>query len=52
MAILTQKSCADIQFSLINPKRVDLIEFKNVKNTRHYTEDPDEAADILLENIK
>ena len=25
MAILTQKSCADIQFSLINPKRVDLL---------------------------
>lgn len=52
MTILTQKSCADIQFSLINPKRVDLVEFKNVKNTQHYTEDPAEATEILLENLK
>ena len=52
MTILTQKSCADIQFSLINPKRVDLVEFQKVKNTKHYTEDPEEATDILLENIE
>lgn len=52
MTVLTQKSCADIQFSLINPKRVDLIEFQKVKNTKHYTEDPEEATDILLENIE
>lgn len=51
MTILTQKSCADVQFSLINPKRVDLVEFQNVKNTKHYTEDSTEATDILLENI-
>ena len=52
MTVLTQKSCADIQFSLINPKRVDLIEFQKVKNTKHYTEDPEEATEILLENIE
>lgn len=52
MTILTQKSCADIQFSLINPKRVDLVEFQKVKNTKHYTEDPTQATDILLENIE
>ena len=52
MTILTQKSCADIQFSLINPKRVDLAEFKNVKNTKHYTEIESEATDILLDNIE
>lgn len=52
MTILTQKSCADIQFSLINPKIVDLVEFQKVKNTKHYTEDPEEATDILLENIE
>ena len=52
MTILTQKSCADIQFSLINPKIVDLMEWKNCKNTKHYTEDPADATDILLENIE
>lgn len=52
MTVLTQKSCADIQFSLINPKRVDLVEFKQVKNTKHYTEDPAEATEILLENLE
>lgn len=52
MTILTQKSCADIQFSLINPKRVDLVEFKNVKNTKHYTEIESEATDILIANIE
>lgn len=52
MTILTQKSCADIQFSLINPKRVDLVEFQQVKNVKHYTEDPTDATDILLENIE
>lgn len=52
MTILTQKSCADIQFSLINPKRVDLVEFQKVKNTKHYTEDPTQATEILLENIE
>ena len=52
MTVLTQKSCADIQFSLINPKRVDLVEFQRVKNLVHYTEDPEEATDILLENIE
>ena len=52
MTVLTQKSCADIQFSLINPKRVDLIEFQKVKNIKHYTEDPEEATEILLENIE
>lgn len=52
MTVLTQKSIADIQFSLINPKRVDLVEFKNVKNTKHYTEDATEATNILLENIE
>ena len=52
MTVLTQKSCADIQFSLINPKRVDLVEFQRVKNTKHYTEDPEEATDILLDNIE
>jgi len=52
MTILTQKSCADIQFSLINPKRVDLVEFQQVKNVKHYTEDPSEATDILLDNIE
>lgn len=52
MTVLTQKSCADIQFSLINPKRVDLVEFKAVKNTKHYTEDSTEATDILLDNIE
>lgn len=52
MTILTQKSCADIQFSLINPKRVDLVEFQRVKNLVHYSEDPTDATDILLENIE
>lgn len=52
MTILTQKSCADIQFSLINPKRVDLVEFQKVKNVKHYTEDPTQATEILLENIE
>ena len=52
MTILTQKSCADIQFSLINPKRVDLIEWSQVKNVKHYSEDPGEATDILLDNVE
>lgn len=52
MTVLTQKSIADIQFSLINPKIVDLVEFQNVKNTKHYTENPTEATEILLENIE
>lgn len=52
MTVLVQKSVADIQFSLINPKRVDLVEFKKCKNTKHYTEDSEEAVDILLENIE
>ena len=53
MTILTQKSCADIQFSLINPKIVDLVEWKkNVKNVVHYTEDSTEATEILLDNIE
>ena len=53
MTILTQKSCADIQFSLINPKIVDLVEWKkNVKNVVHYTESATEAEDILLDNIE
>lgn len=52
MTILTQKSCADIQFSLINPKKVDLVEWEHVKNTKHYTEDSSQATDILLENIE
>lgn len=52
MTVLTQKSCADIQFSLINPKRVDLVEFQRVKNIKHYSEDPTDATDILLENIE
>ena len=52
MTVLTQKSCADIQFSLINPKRVDLIEWEQVKNVKHYSEDPGEATEILLENLE
>lgn len=52
MTVLTQKSCADIQFSLINPKRVDLVEFQRVKNLVHYSEDPTDATEILLENIE
>ena len=52
MSVLTQKSCADIQFSLINPKIVDLVEFKQVKNLVHYTENANEATDILLDNIE
>lgn len=52
MTVLTQKSIADIQFSLINPKIVDLVEWKQVKNVKHYTEDSTEATDILLENIE
>ena len=53
MTVLTQKSCADIQFSLINPKIVDLVEWKkNVKNVVHYTENANEATDILLDNIE
>ena len=53
MSVLTQKSCADIQFSLINPKIVDLVEWKkNVKNVVHYTESATEATDILLDNIE
>lgn len=52
MTVLTQKSCADIQFSLINPKRVDLVEFQQVKNVKHYTEDSTDATDILLDNIE
>ena len=52
MTVLTQKSCADIQFSLINPKRVDLVEFQRVKNIKHYTEDATDATDILLDNIE
>jgi len=52
MTVLTQKSCADIQFSLINPKRVDLLEWEHVKNIKHYTEDSAQATDILLDNIE
>ena len=52
MTVLTQKSCADIQFSLINPKIVDLVEWKQVKNVKHYTEDSTEATEILLDNIE
>ena len=52
MTVLTQKSCADIQFSLINPKIVDLVEWKQVKNVKHYSENSTEATDILLDNIE
>ena len=52
MTVLTQKSCADIQFSLINPKIVDLVEWKQVKNVKHYTEDSTEGTEILLDNIE
>lgn len=50
--MLIQKSVADIQLSLIDIKKVDLIEFKNCKNTLHYTNNEEDANDILLQNAE
>lgn len=51
LTILSNKSASDVQFSLLNIKNVDLNEFKDVKNTIHYTVDEDESIDILDDNI-
>lgn len=50
LSMLVKKSVADIQFSLINIKNVDLNEFENCKNTIHYTTDEEKANNILIEN--
>lgn len=49
--MLVQKSVADVQLSWINIKKVDGNEFKNCRNTIHYTEDEEDANDILLQNV-
>lgn len=49
---LTTLSRADVRFSIINTKIVDLIEFKEVKNTEYYTEKDDEVVDILHKNLE
>lgn len=51
LSMLVQKSVADVQLSLINIKKVDLNEFENCKNTIHYTDEGDDANDILIENV-
>ncbi|MEG1312482.1 MAG: FtsK/SpoIIIE domain-containing protein [Romboutsia sp.] len=51
LSMLVQKSVADIQFSLINIKKVDLNEFENCKNTIHYTDEEEDANEILLQNV-
>lgn len=50
--MLIQKSVADVQLSLIDIKKVDLIEFKNCKNTIHYTNNEEDANEILIQNIE
>ena len=50
--ILIQKSVADVQLSWINIKKVDGIEFKDCKNVVHYTENEEEATDILIKNVE
>lgn len=52
MTCLVQKSAADVQFDLLNEKRVDLVEFKDCKNTVNYTEDVEHANTILLDVIE
>ena len=50
--MLIQKSVADVQLSWINIKKVDGNDFKNCKNVVHYTEEENEANDILIENAE
>ena len=52
LTMCIQKSIADIQLSLINIKKVDLIEFRDCKNTVHYTEEEEDAKTILLQNFE
>lgn len=47
MCYLVKKSCSDILLDIFNEKRVDLIEFKNCKNVVGYTEDPEDAEEML-----
>ena len=49
---LVSKSIRDVTLDLLNEKRVDLIEFKECKNILNYTEDTEEAYDILKLVIK
>lgn len=50
--IIIQKSVADVQLSWINIKKVDGKEFENCKNIIHYTENEEDANEILLKNIE
>lgn len=52
MCQLVSKSIRDVNLDLLNEKRVDLIEFKDCKNVLNYTEDTEEAHDILKSVIK
>ena len=49
---LVMKRKCDVVLDLINEKRVDLFEFRNCKNIIHYTENRDEAEDILFDAIQ
>lgn len=49
---LIMKRKCDVVLDLINEKRVDLFEFRNCKNVIHYTENRDEAEDILFDAIQ
>ena len=49
---LVMKRKCDVVLDLINEKRVDLFEFRNCKNVIHYTENRDEAEDILFDAIQ
>ncbi|MFI3211418.1 MAG: FtsK/SpoIIIE domain-containing protein, partial [Peptostreptococcaceae bacterium] len=49
---LIQFGRMDIELDIINPKIVDFYEFEHVKNVKNYTEDTDQALEILLENIE
>ena len=49
---LVMKKKCDVVLDLINEKRVDLFEFRNCKNVINYTENRDEAEDILFNAIQ
>lgn len=50
--MLIKKSVADVQISWINIKKVDGKEFENCKNVIHYTENEEDANDILVKNYE
>ena len=51
MCYLVEKRKCDVVLSLLNEKRVDLVDFKECKNVVNYTESVTEAKDILSDII-